>query len=193
MPIPDDQTGLTQPLAAMRTLHTARCTLEPQVAAHAEPMFLVLSDPAIYEFENAPPASVDWLRMRYQRLETRRSPDGREQWLNWVLRLPEGDLAGYVQATVLPGGLALVAYELGSRHWRQGIGSAAVQAMLQELVAMHGVHSAVAVLKARNHRSAGLLRHLGFVPGLPAGAGLDAIDADETAFHRIGLPAPPAP
>ena len=177
----------------MRTLHTPRCTLEPQVAAHAEAMFQVLSDPAIYEFENAPPVSVEWLHTRFLRLETRCSPDGREQWLNWVLRLPDGDLAGYVQATVLPDGLALVAYELGSRHWRQGIGSAAVQAMLQELVARHGVHTAVAVLKARNHRSAGLLQHLGFVPGLPAGAVLDDIEPDETTFHRICLSAPPAP
>jgi [ribosomal protein S5]-alanine N-acetyltransferase len=33
-------------------------SLEPQVVAHAEEMFVVLSDPAIYQFENAPPDSV---------------------------------------------------------------------------------------------------------------------------------------
>jgi ribosomal-protein-alanine N-acetyltransferase len=175
------------PPDSMRTLALTRCTLEPLLATHAEAMFEVLSDPAIYAFEGAPPASPDWLRARYLRLESRRSPDGRQQWLNWVLRLPGGDLAGHVQATVLPGGFALVAYELASRHWRQGIGSAAVRAMLGELAATHGVHTAVAVLKAGNHRSAGLLRHLGFAPGLPPGAGLDAIDADEIACHRAGL------
>ncbi|MES2718553.1 MAG: GNAT family N-acetyltransferase [Pseudomonadota bacterium] len=173
----------------MRSLHTPRCTLEPLLASHAEAMFQVLADPAIYEFENAPPASVQALRQRYQQLESRRSGNGREQWLNWVLRLPAGGLAGYVQATVLPSGLAMVAYELASAHWRQGIGSAAVSAMLQELATHHGVHTAVAVLKARNHRSAGLLRHLGFAPGMPAGATLEAIDADETSFHkRLGGP-----
>lgn len=168
----------------MRTLTTDRCTLEPQLASHADAMFAVLSDPAIYEFENAPPPSVDMLRERFRRLASRQSPDGREQWLNWVLRLPNGDLAGYVQATVLPGGLAWVAYELASWHWRQGIGSAAVRGMLQELVHSHGVHTAVAALKAGNHRSAGLLRSLGFCPGLPADGGLDPIDDDEIAFHR---------
>lgn len=176
---------------SLRTLALPRCTLEPLLATHAEAMFEVLSDPAIYAFEGAPPASLDWLRARYQRLESRRSPDGSEQWLNWVLRLPGGALAGYVQATVLPGGFALVAYELASRHWRQGIGSAAVRGMLGELAATHGVHTAVAVLKARNHRSAGLLRHLGFAPGLPADAGLDAIDADEIACHRACVATPP--
>ena len=178
----------------MRLLHTPRCTLEPLLAVHADAMFDVLADPAICEFENAPPASAQALRARYQRLESRCSPDGREQWLNWVLRLPDAALAGYVQATVLPSGVALVAYELASRHWRQGIGSAAVRAMLQELAAACGVHTAVAVLKARNHRSPGLLLHLGFVPGMPADAGLEAIDADEIACHlplhrdAIGLP-----
>lgn len=71
----------------MRTLQTARLTLEPQCAVHAAAMFAVLSDPAIYEYENAPPASVDALRARYAFLEGRRSPDGSQQWLNWVARL----------------------------------------------------------------------------------------------------------
>ena len=174
----------TPDLPAMRTVPTPRCTLEPLCASHAEAMLAVLSDPAIYEFENAAPVSLEALRQRYQRLESRQSPDGQEQWLNWVLRLPQGDLAGHVQATVLPGGVAWVAYELASRHWRQGIGSAAVRAMLQELAGHHGVHTAVAALKARNHRSAGLLQHLGFQPGLPPAGGLEPVDADEVAFHK---------
>lgn len=148
----------------MRSIAASRCTLEPQLAAHAAEMFRVLSDPAIYEFENEPPRSQQNLAQRYERLESRRSADGSEQWLNWVIRLPGGNLAGYVQATVLPTGVASVAYELGSRHWRQGIGSSAVRAMLEELHAEYGVHSFVAVLKARNFRSEALLRSLGFAP-----------------------------
>lgn len=89
--------------------------LEPLQAEHADAMFEVLSDPAIYEFENAPPASREWLRARYQRLALGGPADGSERWLNWVIRLPDGALAGYVQATVFPSGLALVAYELNSR------------------------------------------------------------------------------
>jgi hypothetical protein len=78
--------------------------LEPQTVAHAEEMFEVLSDPAIYEFENEPPESLEWLRERYRKLETRRSADGTQHWLNWVIRLPTSELAGYVQATVHPDG-----------------------------------------------------------------------------------------
>lgn len=146
----------------MRSLATPRCTLEPLLASHASEMFHVLSDPAIYEFENEPPASMEWLAHRYELLESRASPDGTEQWLNWVIRLPTGDLAGYVQATVLPTGAAYVAYELNSRHWRQGIGKSAVTAMLEELRSAYSVHTGIAVLKTANHRSMSFLLHLGF-------------------------------
>ncbi|MBS0320383.1 MAG: GNAT family N-acetyltransferase, partial [Proteobacteria bacterium] len=137
----------------MNELHARGITLVPQCAAHADAMFTVLADPAIYEFENAPPTSLAALRARYTRLETRRSPDGTQRWLNWVIRLPDDVLAGYVQATVLASGDAYVAYELGSAHWRQGIASAAVEAVLAELAATYGVQRAHAVLKAANYRS----------------------------------------
>ena len=148
----------------MKSIAASRCVLEPQVAAHAHEMFAVLSDPAIYEFENGPPVSEEWLRKRYERLESRGSGDGTQQWLNWVVRLPGGELAGYVQATILPDRTSFVAYELNSRHWRQGIGTSAVHAVSQELHEQYGVETLVAVLKEKNYRSAGLLRKLGFVP-----------------------------
>jgi ribosomal-protein-alanine N-acetyltransferase len=172
----------------MRALQTPLCTLEPQVAAHASEMFLVLADPATYEFENEPPASEAWLAERYRRLESRGSADGTEHWLNWVVRLPSGELAGYVQATVRPDDVALVAYELNSRHWRQGIGRSAVQAVLDELRAQYGVHTFVAVLKARNFRSEGLLRHLGFVPAGVAEARRYRDEADELVMLRAATP-----
>ena len=84
----------------MNVLNAGQITLEPQTVEHAEEMFAVLSDAAIYKYENEPPASVEWLRNRYRQLETRRSPDGNQQWLNWVVRLSDSKLAGYVQATV---------------------------------------------------------------------------------------------
>ncbi|WP_338847293.1 GNAT family N-acetyltransferase [Massilia sp. W12] len=168
----------------MRILNTAVCTLEPLVAAHAQEMFGVLSDPAIYEFENAPPASAAWLAERYRVLERRASRDGSQIWLNWVVRLPNGALAGYVQATVLESGVALVAYELASRFWRQGIGSNAVSAMLQELHAAYRVDLFCAILKAANYRSAGLLRKLGFVSASAAEAAGFQAEPDEIVMRK---------
>ena len=165
----------------MRILEATHCTLEPLTVAHAREMFGVLSDPAIYEFENEPPPSESWLEERYARLERRASPDGREAWLNWVVRLPGGEAAGYVQATVRGSGDALVAYELASWHWRKGIGSSAVSAVLDELRSNYGVRTFVAVLKAANHRSRGLLQKLGFEPASPAHSEAFGAGPDEAA------------
>lgn len=146
----------------MRTIRTPSCSLEPQLVAHASEMFEVLSDPAIYEFEGEPPPTVERLAEGYRRRESRASPDGTEQWLNWVVRLPSGQLAGYVQATVLRSGASYIGYEFSSKYWRQGLGSSSVRALLDELASTYQVHTIVAVLKKANYRSTGLLRKLAF-------------------------------
>src|SRR4051812_48496517 len=111
----------------MRPVAVPGLTLEPQFASHARAMFEVLSDEAIYLFENEPPASLAALSARFKRLESRRSPDGSQQWLNWVIRLHSGDVAGYVQATVHADGRAALAYVLGSGFWGKGIATKAVR------------------------------------------------------------------
>jgi ribosomal-protein-alanine N-acetyltransferase len=151
-------------MAAMRVIIAPGITLEPQFESHAPALFEVLSDPAIYEFENEPPASVAALRTRLRRLESRVSPDGSQQWLNWVVRLHSGDVAGYVQATVHADRRAALAYMLGSRWWGKSIASRSVRAMIGELRARHGVRDCFAVLKGANTRSLRLLQRLGLKP-----------------------------
>jgi len=168
----------------MRTIETPRLRLEPQTAAHAEEMFAVLCDPAIYEFENAPPASVEWLRQRFTKLETRRSPDDSQHWLNWIVRLPSSGPIGYVQATVSANRNAAIAYELSSRFWGQGFGSEAVRAMIGELVAEFGVETLSAVLKRENHRSQRLLERLGFAPASKEQQLRAGVEADEMLMLR---------
>ena len=148
----------------MHVIEADGLRLEPQVVAHAEEMFAVLSDPALYEFENEAPESLDWLQERFAQLESRCSPDGSEAWLNWVIRLPTSELVGFVQATVHPDGRAAIAYVLASAHWGRGIASRAVQAMIADLVEHHHVRTLSAVLKRENHRSLRLLERLGFSP-----------------------------
>jgi len=148
----------------MNTLIAGPLALEPLQQAHAAEMFAVLQDSAIYEFENEPPESAAVLGARYAKLESRASPDGSEQWLNWAVRRQQQELIGFVQATVLPGNKAYVAYVLHSHYWRRGLGSAAVTAMLAELRFTYSVLQAYAVLKEANFRSVGLLAKLGFTP-----------------------------
>ena len=171
-------------LARMRTIKTESLTLEPQTAAHATEMFAVLSDPAIYAYENEPPPSIAWLRARFERLETRRSGDGREQWLNWVIRLPSSELIGYVQATVRPNGNAAIAYVLSSSHWGRGLARCAAEAMIRELIDHYKVIALTAVAKRENLRSVRLLERLGFSLAEAELHGQHRLEPDEVLMRR---------
>lgn len=155
-------------------------------------MFEVLSDPAIYEHENAPPASLDRLQERFGRLESRRSPDGSQQWLNWVIGLEGGPLIGYVQATVHASSTGAIAYEFASRYWGQGYASEAVRAVVNELIAHHGVTQLSAVLKRSNLRSRRLLERLGFALASPHQHAQMQVEADELLMLREARPYPAA-
>ena len=143
-------------------------------------MYRLLCDPALYTFEHAAPDSEAALRQRFERLASRRSPDGLQHWLNWVLRQrSDGALIGFVQATVREDGRALVAYVLGSGHWGHGLATEAVQAMLVELNSVWQVPQALAVFKRANQRSRALLQRLGFAEPGAAEAEALALEADE--------------
>jgi RimJ/RimL family protein N-acetyltransferase len=167
----------------MRTIAAGNVVLEPQVAAHAQEMFVVLGDPAIYEHENEPPPSVEWLRERFARLESHESADGTQICLNWVLRLPTVGLIGYVQATVFPTGRAAIAYVLASKYWGRGMAHEACQAMLAELAQHYRVVTVYAIFKRRNVRSARLLERLGFAPASAKSIGAD-LEPDELLMLR---------
>jgi RimJ/RimL family protein N-acetyltransferase len=152
-----------EPAIDLRALRGTDVTLEPQVAAHAAELYAAIADPELYRFtDDKEPASEAWLRARLARLESRRSPDGAEHWLNWVVRTKAGLVAGYVQATVTPDGDAEIAYVLARPFQRQGIGFAAVTLMLDELAGAYGAIRAWATLDPDNAASLALLRKLGF-------------------------------
>ncbi len=144
-------------------LRTTRLSLEPLEVRHAGPLFALLSAPEIYEhLDEDPPADVRALEDRYRRLESRRSPDGSQEWLNWALRVEEtGEYAGYVQATV-EAGSAEVAYVLGPAFWGQGLATEAVTVMCAHLAVDHGVTRLTAHVEPANRASRALLERLGF-------------------------------
>ncbi len=172
----------------MQALTTDRLRLEPQLAAHADEMFAVLSDPALYEFENSPPESADWLRKRFARLETRLSPDGSEQWLNWTVRLPSSEPIGFVQASVSSDHRAAIAYVFGSAHWGQGFATEAVERMIEELDEQYEVRTLSAILKRTNLRSLMLLNRLEFELASDEIHAELGTDADEVAMVREARP-----
>lgn len=147
----------------MRPVDGTGVRLEPQLAAHADELYAILSDPALYTYtDEKEPQSAAWLRERFGRLEARTSTDRSEDWLNWVVRNGSGVALGYVQATVTPDGNAEIAYVLGRDYWRRGHGFEAVSLMLGELGASYGAKRATATLDPRNAASLALLSKLGF-------------------------------
>lgn len=152
----------------MRELAATGLRLVPLCTAHADAMFELLSDPALHEYDDGePPLSAQALRERYARLESRRSPDGAQDWLNWVLLLAGSARAvGFVQATIERSrGEAWVAFVLARDCWGRGYARRATQAMLDELHQHYGVTRALATAERANLRSVGLLRRLGFSEG----------------------------
>ena len=147
----------------MRPIETARLVLEPLVVAHAEQMFEVLNESLLYRFlDNPPPPSIEHLRGVYSRLESRASPSGSQLWLNWAL-IPRGKSAiGYVQATIIAGEAAWVAYLLASKAWGRGYATEAMQGMLAHLAISYDVVVCRATVEAENQASIHLLERLAF-------------------------------
>jgi RimJ/RimL family protein N-acetyltransferase len=148
---------------SMRALHSASLTLEPLVAAHADAMFAALSAPEMYAYmPGKPPASVEAVRERYARLESRRSADGTQQWLNWVVRMRTGECAGFVQATIHPQLTADFAFALAPRHWGHGVAFEACTTAIPALFADFDVTALYCTVDRSNRRSLRLLERLGF-------------------------------
>jgi RimJ/RimL family protein N-acetyltransferase len=141
----------------------AGIALEPLLALHADALFDLLADARLGQFtDDEPPVDRAALFDRYRRLETRRSPDESALWLNWAVRVPEGGIVGYVQATVAADrSTSEIAYVIGRPFWRRGFATAAVRRMIAFLRDGLGVRDIRATVDERNTASLRLLRTLG--------------------------------
>lgn len=157
----DNTLHLIQPEAV---LETSRLWLEPLRPSHASVLYEFLQSPAIYTFiPEDPPASLEALAMRYQRLSSRRSPDGQEIWLNWAMRQRrEEAYVGILQATVYPDANAHLAYTLFPLFWKQGYAREGCKRVLDLLFKDYQVHLIVAEIDTRNVASIKLIESLGF-------------------------------
>ena len=111
--------------------------LDPLRVADAAEMADVLADPGLYEVIGGGPPTLDELTERYRRQVVGRSADGRESWLNWVVRV-DGTAVGYVQATVVEGDRAAVAWVIGAPWQGRGYATEAGRQLLA-LLPGHGV------------------------------------------------------
>ncbi|WP_256469065.1 GNAT family N-acetyltransferase [Conexibacter sp. DBS9H8] len=110
-------------------LESERLVLEPLRPEHAEELSPVLNDFALHEFTGGKPVSTDELRVRFERQAVGHSPDGREGWLNWTVRMrPSGQAVGALQATLSVRErqtVAVLAWVIGVSYQRQGFATEA--------------------------------------------------------------------
>jgi RimJ/RimL family protein N-acetyltransferase len=146
-------------------LETERLDLEPLTTAHAAEMAVVLDDPELHRYIGGAPSTLQELRARYERQEGGRSPDGRERWLNWIVRVRSSDEAvGYVQATVDDASrLADIAWVIGTAFQGCGYATEAATGVVRRLGA-EGVTTVRAHIRPGHAASAGVARAIGLAP-----------------------------
>jgi RimJ/RimL family protein N-acetyltransferase len=125
--------------------------LDPLRVTDAEEMAAVLADPELYRVIGGRPPTPAELTERYRRQVVGRSVDGREEWLNWVVRV-EDAAVGYVQATVHEGDRAVVAWVIGTPWQGHGYATAAARELVAVLVT-RGVRRIEAYIALGHHAS----------------------------------------
>jgi len=152
------------------TIATRRLELVPLRVADADEMVGVLADPALYGFIGGAPPTRDELVVRYRAQAGGRSPDGREEWHNWVVReRRSGAATGFVQATVVDargageGREAEIAWLTGVPWQGRGYASEAARGLVAWLEAAR-VGSIVAHVHPDHVRSAVVAERAGLVP-----------------------------
>jgi RimJ/RimL family protein N-acetyltransferase len=156
-------------------IKTARLTLQPLRAEHADELAGVLGDAALHTFIGSRPETVAELRVRYARWAAG-SPEPSVRWANWAIRLLAVDrLVGTVQATVA-GDRAEVAWVVGTDWQGRGIATEAARGLLDWLRAQE-VRTVVAHVHPGNTASARVARTVGLRP-----TGQEADGEDEWAI-----------
>jgi RimJ/RimL family protein N-acetyltransferase len=141
-------------VAAIEPIRTRRLLLAPLVAGDAEAL-AGLADVLRAD-------SLDAVRARFAAWESRRSPDGREAWLNWCVRR-DGAAVGWVQATVR-GRLAEVGYAVLPAERGHGYAAEAVGGVVHRLF-RDGVERVEAHIAESNPASGRVAAAAGFQPG----------------------------
>ncbi|MCQ1987181.1 GNAT family N-acetyltransferase [Arthrobacter sp. zg-Y844] len=143
---------------------TDRFTLEPLGVHHAADMVSVLAGTAIYQYIGGQAPTAEELEKRYAAQSIGSSPDGREAWLNWIIR-EQGRSIGFVQATVeTDGATSDVAWVVGEAFQGRGAATEAARAMVTWLRHQQPPVRITASIHPENTASASVARHLGLTP-----------------------------
>lgn len=152
------------PLFDQPTISTSRLKLEAITEDHTDPLWELFRDPELHRFTPFEPISRDKLRERCSRWSKRRSPDGKELWLNWIARLSSTEEAvGHFQVGINQDGVATIGYLLARRYQNQGLSTETLEAIFSYLTNTLGVREVKAWSDTRNLASHRLAKKLGML------------------------------
>ena len=116
-----------------RRVASPRLALDPLRLEDADELAALLDDLSLHRFIGGKPATPEELRARLERQVRGRSPDGKDVWLNWVVRERRtGRIVGTMQATIRveqTSRIAVLAWVVGSAHQGQGMATEAAGLM----------------------------------------------------------------
>jgi RimJ/RimL family protein N-acetyltransferase len=148
-------------------LRSSEICLTPLAVGDAEELAPVLADAALHRFIGGEPPDLAEVRSRFARQCEGASPDGREVWLNWVMRTGAArHAAGTVQATVTEsegGRVAELAWVIGTAYQGHGLAKAAAR-LVARWLSQHGVQHLRAYIHPDHRASQAVAASLGLRP-----------------------------
>ncbi|MCF6692591.1 GNAT family N-acetyltransferase [Raoultella terrigena] len=138
-------------------------SLEPLDKSHAQKMYVGLCIVDDYKYiPSNPPASLEELAARYERLSQCHSSDKSEIWLNWaIINRNSGAYLGYVQSTImLDKGWAYIAYHVFGTYQKKGVAKQCVRMLIDFLFNKYNLSHVDALIDTRNQASIGLVESL---------------------------------
>jgi RimJ/RimL family protein N-acetyltransferase len=161
-----------------------RLALDPLRPEDADELATLLDDLSLHRFIGGKPAAPVELRARLERQVRGRSPDGKDLWLNWVVRERRtGQIVGTMQATIVAEQTSLIgvlAWVIGSAHQGQGIATEAAGLMASWL-RQHGIVRLRAHIHPEHVSSMAVAAAIGLTPTDTTVRGERRWESDPTA------------
>ncbi len=146
------------------TLETSRLTLEPIHEGHATELCELFADSELHTYVPFEPPTLKQQSERCARWAKRKSPDGKELWLNWLARdTATKKPVGHFQAGVGQDAVASIGYVVGRQFQNQGLATEALGAVFEYLKERLGVRQVKAWSDTRNLASHRLAQKMGMV------------------------------
>lgn len=169
-------------------LESTNLLLESIDASHAEELCGLFADSDLHHFVPFEPPTLERQRERCERWAKRRSPDGKDLWLNWIARHKStGQAIGHLQAGLGQDGVASIGYLIARDFQGRGLATEALREVFDYLRRSLGAKEVKAWTDTRNEASHRLAKKLGMaqVELIKNAEFFKGASSDEFVFSKV--------